>query len=61
MTGSNKLKNSAGYLAFACALLAGTASPRAAEVTYERLVHPEPHTRAASERKSRPVRAAEPR
>src|SRR6266702_2311196 len=42
MTGSNKLKNSAGYLAFACALLAGTASPRAAEVTYERLVHPEP-------------------
>src|SRR6266568_346294 len=42
MTKSSKLKNSAGYLAFAGALLASTAGLRAAEVTYERLVHPEP-------------------
>src|ERR1700722_6333728 len=43
MTRSIKSKKSAGYLAaFACALLAGTCAASAAEVTYERLMHPEP-------------------
>ena len=38
-----KTKSAAVPTALACALLAGTSSVRAADVTYERLRNPEPH------------------
>jgi alcohol dehydrogenase (cytochrome c) len=38
-----KMKSSAALAALACALLAGTSPARAADVTFERLLNPEPH------------------
>jgi len=38
-----KIQTTAVAAAFACALLAGTCGVRAADVTYERLLNPEPH------------------
>ncbi len=38
-----KMKSATVLAALACALLAGTSSARAADVTFERLRNPEPH------------------